>query len=570
MTDLYKKLVSLSLVSPELNANVEMAVVKLEQFSRETDNMELLGGAIELVSQIHGALRIVQLSGVELLSSELLSLLEAISQGRSVDTDDFAAISSSLFILPRYLELTSQRKLNLPDLLLPQINELRACSQQAPLPESYFFPANLHLLKAPDKSSSSIREEFGSLCRRLRHMYQLGLLQTIRSPNMNALSIMERSLQRLQAVCGGYRFATFWWVASAAVNALQQGVSLGAGRKILLRNIDREIRRLQQDGEAVLDHPPKLELIRELLYLASQGLPDAALTEQLQECLAGEVWYSEAELKKFQHELHGPSLNTVHSVVQALAEEFKVSQSILEMASQAGDSLIVDFEELISTLERITDALSVLGLTRAHEIMREQVKKIQDWHDGEVEYQSEGLVAVADALVYVESTVAGLENLSLSDDNLDQLNHLATREAVAGNQLAEAESIVINESQSGLMMIKRALSSYAEANYDLHHIGNISHTITSVRGGLNMIGLKRAGAMVESIQSFVDRILLSGAQPAALDTLLETLADAIISLEYYLSSYGALHHSDESILVLGEESMMSLGFPVSLPAEPDE
>lgn len=567
MTDLYKQLVSLSLVSPELNANVEMAVVKLEQFSRETDNMDLLSDAIALVSQIHGAVRMVQLSGVELLSSELMRLLESILQGRSVGTDDFAAISASLFILPRYLELTAQRKLNLPDLLLPQINELRACTQQSPLPESYFFPANLHLLKSPDKSSSSIREEFGGLCRRLRHMYQLGLLQTIRSPNMNALGLMERSLQRLQAVCGGYRFATFWWVASAAVNALQQGVTLTASRKILLRNIDREIRRLQQEGEAVLDQPPKLELLRELLYLASQGLPDEALTGQLQESLGGAAWYSEAELKKFQHELHGPSLNTVHSVVQALAEEFKVSQSILEMASQAGDSLIVDFEELIATLERITDALSVLGLSRAHEIMREQVRKIQDWHDGEVEYHSDGLVAVADALVYVESTVAGLENLSLSDDNLDQLNHLATREAVAGNQLAEAEAIVISESQSGLMMIKRALSSYSESGYDLNHIGNISNTITSVRGGLNMISLRRAGAMVESIQQFVDQILLSGAQPPALDTLLETLADSIISLEYYLASYGALHQADESILILGEESLMSLGFPVSIPAE---
>ncbi len=82
-----------------------------------------------------------------------------------------------------------------------------------------------------------------------------------------------------------------------------------------------------------------------------------------------------------------------------------------------------------------------------------------------------------------------------------------------------------------------------------------------------MISLKRAGAMVDSIQQFVDQILLSGAQPPALDTLFETLADAIISLEYYLASYGALQQADESILILGEESMISLGFPVSVPAE---
>ncbi|MCV6613335.1 MAG: pilus assembly protein, partial [Cellvibrionaceae bacterium] len=532
-------------------------------FSRETDNSELLAGATELVQQIHGALRMVQLPGIELLSGELLTLLGHLAQGREPSSEDFAAISASLFILPRYLELTAQRKLNLPQLLLPQINDLRKCSGEAALAESYFFSANLQRLTAPDGASASIREEFEGLVKRLRHMYQLGLLQTIREPNFHAIGLMERALQRLQALCGGYRFSLFWWVAAEASRALQDGVGLNLGRKLLLRDVDREIRRLQQQGEAALDTPPDNKLLRELLYLASLGKPRAPLNEQLTRSLEGQPWYSEAQLQQFLGELHGPSLNTVHSVVQVLEEEFKLSQSILEMAAQAGDSLIVDFSELLAILHRISDALGVLGLSRAHTIMDEQIATIQAWHDNSVEYHSDGLVAVADAMVYVESTVAGMENLSLSDDNLEQLNHLSAPGAVGSSQLAEAEAIVVSECQAALMMAKRALSSFAESGFDLNHIGNISNTINSVRGGLNMIGLNRAAAMVAAIHSFVDQILLSGAQPPALDTLLETLADAVISLEYYLASYGALQQSDDSILILGEESMASLGFPVA-------
>lgn len=562
MAELYTQLVSLSLVSPELSANVEQAVVKLEQFNREPDNAELLNDAVNLVSQFHGALRMVQLGGVEILSGELLALLGQLQAGREASTDDFAAISSSLFILPRYLEFTSQRKLSLPELLLPQINALRVCGGQSELGDSYFFGANVLKLKSPPGGSSVIREEFGSLVRRLRHMYQLGLLQTIRDPNANALMLMERAMQRLLASCGGYRFATFWWVASKAMSALQAGVSLSGQRKVLLRNVDREIRRLHQKGEPALDQPPKQELLRELLYIASLAPQDDEFTEQLTMCMDGHITYHETRLRQYQQELHGPSLNTVHSVIKVLTEEFKVCQSILEMAAQAGDNLIVEFDELVNNLSRITEALGVLGLTRAGDLMREQLNKIRAWNDNVEPYNSSGLADIADALVYVESTVIGLENLSLNVDNLEQVNHLANREAVAGSILIEAEAIVIRESQSGLTMVKRALSSYAESHYDLHHIGNISANISSIRGGLDMVGLSRAGAMVASVHNFVDQVLLSGSQPPALDTLLETLADAIISLEYYLASYGALQYQDDAILVLGEESMASLGFPV--------
>lgn len=93
-------------------------------------------------------------------------------------------------------------------------------------------------------------------------------------------------------------------------------------------------------------------------------------------------------------------------------------------------------------------------------------------------------MSVADTLLYVESTIAGLGKSNLSDEKLAQINALSRDDVMANNQIAEAEKLVIDEIESGLAMVKRALSAFAESNYDKAHIANISATLDTVRGGM--------------------------------------------------------------------------------------
>lgn len=563
MGDFYTKLVSLSLVSPELNANIETAVVRLEQYSRGQQDASNLHEVIELVAQLDGALRMVQLSGVEDLSGELLLLLKQQSSVSLPSADFFSACSTALFILPRYLEHIAQRRQLVPELLLPQINELRSCQGKPALPDSYFFSPILDRLDVPTPNRKLVDEEMRPLLKRLRHMYQLGLIQLLtKGRGGSALSMMSRAAERLQNLCCERQAAKLWWAVKQALYALQEGVSLSADRKIVLRKIDAEIKQFSNLGAEEYARRYDQDLLKEALYLASLGPQQEDLKLQLGRCLDAELCYSEKQLQQFRDELHGPSLRTLKSVVQALEEELRLSETTIEAAALAGDNLILDFVELIATLGRIADSLTVLGLNRAAKSLKEQAQQLQLWQSGEQEYHPHGLVAVADVLVYVENTVAGLKNYSLRQDDLQQLDHLSYSEAAAGNQLADAEAIVLKESQTGLSMVKRAMSAFVDSGHDANHIGNIGQTLASIRGGLGIIQLQRGSALVASIEQFVSQVLRAGNLPPTVDTLLETLADAIISLEHYLTTYGALHQRDDNILLLGEESMAALGFPV--------
>jgi hypothetical protein len=173
------------------------------------------------------------------------------------------------------------------------------------------------------------------------------------------------------------------------------------------------------------------------------------------------------------------------------------------------------------------------------------------------------MIDVADVVLYVESTISGLQMSNLSDERLTKANSIARKDIIASSQLAEAELVVLKEAESGLSLVKRALNSFAESNYDRGHIKNVAATLNSVRGGMAVLSLKRASKVVAACAAFVDDTLLHNDQPAALQHLLETFADAVIGLEYYLDAVKTDKNAGDNVLEVAEESLEALGHPVA-------
>jgi hypothetical protein len=353
-------------------------------------------------------------------------------------------------------------------------------------------------------------------------------------------------------------------VASAALEVLrQESLNLSDSRKRLFSQLDREIRQLQQQGQNSLDQEPDAGQLKELLYLIALG---SSSTEKA--CAVAAAYqllplpYTEAELIRELELLTGPSANTMNSMSAVLQDELRSTKNILERASQGGGELLADAPELLDTLKKVAEILSVVGLVAPSNSLKQEIKKIAAWGQNGKGATTEELHEVADTLLYVESTVSGLGRINLSDEKLAQINAISREEAIARNQLAEAEQVVFEEAQSGLALVKRALSSFVESQYDKGHIRNVSSTLASVRGGLRVLALPRAAAVVASCMEFVDDALLKSEQPAAVRHMLETFADAIISLEHYLESIKSDRNTDDAVLQVAEESLQALGYRV--------
>lgn len=559
---------SLKLVQDQLVATIEQAAVRLEEFAADRNNGELLQNCIDGIKQISGTLNLLQLRGVDLLAQELVEQITDIPLGEEQNTNrKLDVLTSAFFILPRYLEYCLQTSRSMAVLLIPHINELRQLRKAPPLPESYFYTLEPEpIYSGKGQSSTVLGEDLPPLVRRLRHMYQVGLVNLLQNKQQRAsLGMMGRAMERLESISHGRPRAGLWWVAAAMFEALRAAnMDIGVGRKRLFSALDRHIKQLQSAGPEGLEQPPEPSLLKEMLYLIALSRASGARTDAVVKAYGLEpLPYTDAELVRELEFLKGPSAATIDSMGAVLKDELRSTKNILERAAQGGTELLRESPELLETLKKVADILSVVGLVSPSNSLKEEIQKIQRWQKSDETIDPDELLAVADTLLYIESSVSGLGKMNLSDERLAKLNATSRDEIIANSQLAEAEELVLEEAESGLAMIKRALTSYAESNYDVGHIKNVATTLTTIRGGMILLNRPRSAAVLHSCSRFIEESLLKSEQPAAVRHMLENFADAIISLEYYIDSLRQDRNTDDSVLQVAEESLAALGYPVN-------
>ena len=106
-----------------------------------------------------------------------------------------------------------------------------------------------------------------------------------------------------------------------------------------------------------------------------------------------------------------------------------------------------------------------------------------------------------------------------------------------------------------------SINSFIESQGDKLHLANTAQVLDGIRGGMQMIDKARVAAIVSACAKCINaEFFESNEMPN--DTLLETLADALSSLEYYIESMSYTDSQNEDLLKLSEESLESIGYGV--------
>ena len=564
---------SLNMVRNELVATIETAAGDIEKFleSGQEDGTSLQS-CIDGVKQIVGTLKLIQFPEAVLLSEELLAATNEIAPGNNgvKFESKLEVISSTFFVLSRYLEYVQQVEKRTPVLLIPHINSLRKLHQETPYPECHFSAIALDAsIVLPDVDSVVIndKKELRVYIRRARHMYQVGLLGFVREQQLaNSTALMRRALIKLWRVSGNDNSLTIlWWLSEVTLEAFAAcDMSALETRKFLFMRLDRIIKQYEQAGEAALSASPPRGLLKELLYLiALSGFKSDDVQLIMNTYQLKRFAYTDQELTREHNALYGPSVHTVHSLVKVLQGEIIAIKRVLENTSQSSTQQIDDLDAFVDTLSKIAEIMNLVGLVTASSTLKEQLHIVKSWTLAKGKIDPEEMNEVANTLLFVESAVQGLEHSKLSHADFVQANSLAQKQTVAFNELASAKRIALEESEAGIALAKRAISSFAESGYDIDHIRNIAKTLTSVRGAMTILNNSRAQAVLEKSVRFVQDVLLDQDPPAALQELLETFADVIIAMEYYLDTADIHCKLDDTVLQVAEDGLDALGYGVA-------
>ncbi len=567
---------SLNLVRDELVATIEEAARNLEKFVSSQEESGALQACIECVGQIVGTLKLIEFRGAQLLAEELLATANEISPGNNGPKFErcLEVISSTFFVLSRYLEYVQQTERKVPVLLIPQINDLRKLRAEPVYPECHFFQVNLG--QAPELPSCERLEysgdELTSAVRRVRHMYQIGLLGLIKERQVkNSIAMMRRSLKRLRRICGNDKpLSQLWWMGDVTLEVIgSQEMQLIETRKMLFGRIDRIVKQVEQNGEKAFAAPPPKGILKELVYLIALSTSELDDVKSIRSAYGLDRFeYTDHDLAGERDLLNGPSAHTVSSLAAVLQTELTNTKKVLEGASQSSIQKIDDLDSFIATLQKVSEILSIVGLVSASNTLKNELQRIEGWREqGEIDLSE--MDEVANTLLYLESTVSSIESTKLSDEKLEMANKVAQREVIASGELADAKRIVLSESEAGLSLTKRALSSFSDSDFDTGHIRNIAKTLNTVRGGMLMLRCDRAAQVLDKCAQFVDEVLMDQDPQPGLKEMLETFADSIISVEYYLNTATSSLQMDDSVLKLAEESLEALGYAIENEEEVD-
>jgi len=537
---------ALAIISDELTETIRNAHLALEDCVDGRGGTAALLRAGELLHQVRGALQITETYGAALLAEEMelaCRYLASLRAGKGRE-DGLDALTRSMVQLPIYIERLLGGGRDIALVLLPMLNDLRAARGEPLLSEGTLLLLNL----SPQRSEKTVADRQGSgeepieVARRLRPKFQLALLGWIKggesARHLESLTKVATALENAATRDDMYQL---WWVVGGVLESLQNGgLETSVAIKRLLGQADRQIKYAIDEGDAAYDAHPVDDLLNNLLYYVARSATAGPRISEIRAAFnLAELLPGDEQVEQAREALSAPSVKLMKTVASAIKEDLARVKDVLDIFVRTGMNKSSELVPQLELLKKISDTLGVLGLGE----LRSDI-------DGEIDrlkaVVERGGVANDQIILDIASTLLRVE------DRLDQqlLRLTAPQEtgpAAPGAGLPPAEAAdykqvaesVMRECIINLARIKETVSQSMANQAPSHGLDSIPSLIRGIKAGLLMLNKTRAMDVVERIGNFITTMLRAGgpSQLGQKDT--DRLADAIVSIEYYMETVKA-------------------------------
>ena len=556
---------SFDLVKSEIEQTIKQAESSLERFQENRESGEDLQNCVDYLNQLRGIFILVELRGGTLLCQEAVNLANDVPVGANDDKNILlTALNSALFILRRYVEYYHQQREDHPELLLPVINDLREARREKPYPQACFF--DIDIKERPDFCSDlglrpmdDAESEYEILARRMRLTFQVALLGILRERN-EAVSkkLIARAARGLARLCQGAPMGQMWCLlALVSDTMLDRAMGFSKARKRLLMRIEKYAREVVYVGKVATAKDAPESLIKDLIYLLYRsGSANPEVTRVLSAYQLGPAEFPDALLEAHSRRLYGPGTDVLKSLSEALQEELNQLKDKLDIIERGIEPDLAELASIADTLERLANTLVMLDLNRLASISREEAAKLRKWEEENRLPAEEELYRLADSVLGVEDAVMQIVTRGITSET-DALAG-AERSRDESVYLQEAIWVVADEARSALTLAKRAITAFIESDYDKLHLANLPGTLRSIWGGLQMVDDPIAADVIARVATSIQERLLD-AREAPASQVLEALADALTSLEYYIEGVGRREDRNVDLLKLAQSSLDDVG-----------
>jgi chemosensory pili system protein ChpA (sensor histidine kinase/response regulator) len=534
----------LAIIADELMETIRNAHLALEDCVDGRGGAAALVRAGELLHQVRGALHMTETYGAALLAEEMelaCKYLAGLRAGKGRE-DGLDALTRSMVQLPTYVDRLLGGGRDIALVLLPMLNDLRAARGEPLLSEGTLLLLNLSPSQAARKSErrDGSGEDPVAVATRLRPKFQLALLGWIKGGGV------ERHLQTLKAVADELADAAtrddmhqLWWVVGGVIESLQNGgLETSVALKRLLGQADRRIKQLIDEGIGTFDTRPVDDLLNNLLYYVARSSSAGTRIAEIRAAFnLSELLPGDEQVEHAREALSAPSVKLMKTVAGAIKEDLGRVKDVLDIYVRTGMNKASELVPQLELLKKISDTLGVLGLGELRGDVDGEIDRLKDIvaRGG----ASESVILdIAATLLRVEDRLdRQLVRLIVPRDYAtDETADLPPQEAADYQQVAES---VMRECIINLARIKETVGQSLAAEAPSQGVDSVPFLIRGIKAGLLMLNKTRAMEVVDRVGNLIT-LMFSGSGPAPLNQKeMDRLADAIVSIEYYMETVKA-------------------------------
>ena len=527
---------ALSWVREDLDACLETIRDNLETYAEDSSQMEPLRTVQDELERLNLTFMTMEQEGASILTDEMIAVGGHMLHNGEADLDEsLAALTDAVIVLPSYLDRLQAGHEDLPILLLPTLNELRAIYDESLMSEGTLFAPDLDVI-IPELSGSEADtvadNEFASWARRVRSQYQAALLSWLHEQSKDRLLIpMQNVCEKLYVRLRRNELRRLWWIAHLGLEGLRDGsIDNDLPLRRLFARLDLMLKAMAEKGEQGPASDTITALSRALLFHAAQARPGSEATDNLRQRFALDELIPDREaLMRARGAVTGRDAELFQSIGEAIREELAQIKDTLDMELRTGR---VDSEQRarsIASLQQLGDTLHMLNLTVPAKAIEGLLYSLEET-DGATNMDLDSpLLALAQKLLVVESILD--THIQLLGEPVEDNQNKGVVELAANEQRQIVNSLLdecinsLHETQDALMA---RLEGDAEADF--------ASALQLISGALQLASQPEVAELTEKLKrAWYAELTASPGGDAGRESKLEPLADAVAALELYLN-----------------------------------
>ena len=271
---------------------------------------------------------------------------------------------------------------------------------------------------------------------------------------------------------------------------------------------------------------------------------------------------TEAELEHARGSLAGRNRALLDTVSTAIKEDLLKVKDALDLHLRGSRDNVQELQAQAEALDRIGDTLGMLGLESARAVVQEQCRIVHDIAGGVRPQSEDDLMEVAGALLYIDHSL---------DDQVAQLGSAGT-EGDAGGLLAQESRKVMGAltraAITNFAEVRNAFVAFVETDWNHAALEPVPRLLAEVAGAMRILERPEPAGYLDALRRYTQVQLIDRGQVPG-GHQLDTLADALASMEYFLETLHDPHGQRLDLLDKTRASLEALHYwplPEELPA----